>query len=178
MSNIKHWIFVVSFFALIACEKQADLGQPVKYLNNGISFSLPGNWSVTEDSTAGGFRYLFVETPGDAIIFIYIYPKENSPPLREFALWAIESSVQELPLGSRTEGNLQEVNKIIGGRTYTAYKNEFVVSLLGINVPHITEFYGFQAKTGTAYISSQVATEDLSKVQEGFELVVSTFNIQ
>lgn len=42
--------FVLLFiFTLSACEQRADLSNPDYYSKNGVSFSLPGNWNVSED---------------------------------------------------------------------------------------------------------------------------------
>jgi hypothetical protein len=178
MKFLKYIIFITAFSTLGACEKQADLNNIEQYTKDGVSFSIPGNWSVTEDIEEDGFRYVFVETSGDAIVTVNTYLKEKSFPLREYVEWTIESSTNEMPVGSRNEGTISEIQTLIDEQTFQGYKNQFVVSLAGIEVPHIAEFYAKGSNSKIAYISSQVANEDLSKVQKGFELILSTFSIQ
>jgi len=161
-----------------ACEMNADLSQPEAYSRNGISFSLPGNWSVTEDAEENGFRYLFVETPGDAIIFISTYRKEDAGSLREHVEWTIQNTIDEMPFGSRTEGTITRTQRVIDQRKFDGYKNEFIASVVGFEVPHVTEFYRFDSETRSAYFLTQVAVEDMDKVSGGFDLVLSTFKLQ
>jgi len=170
----------LSLFCILTfgCERQADLTNVKKYAKDGVSFSIPGNWKVTEDINNHGFRYLFVETSGNAIITVNIYPKEHSISFQKYVEKIIEGSIKEFPLGTRTKGTVSELASSFEGRTLHGYKNEFVVSLAGVNVPHEQVFYSFNSDLQIAYVSSQVATEDLSKVKNGFELVLSTFGIQ
>lgn len=179
-SGWKTKLFLLSFlaFCLSACEMHADLSQPEAYSRDGISFSLPGNWSVTEDAEENGFRYLFVETPGDAIIFISTYRKEDASSLREHVEWAIQNTIDEMPFGSRTAGSITRTQRVIDQRKFDGYKNEFIVSAVGFEVPHVAEFFRFDSATRSAYFLTQVAVEDLDKVSGGFDLVLSTFTLQ
>lgn len=179
-AGCKPQFYLLALLAIImtACEKQADLSQPVEYARDGIRFSLPGNWSVTEDVEQEGFRYLFVETPGDAIIFISSYRKEDAGSLREHVEWTIQSTIDEMPLGSRTQGSISPARRLVGQRKFDGYKNEFIASAVGFEVPHVTEFYRFDSATRSAYFVAQVAVEDLDKVSGGFDLVLSTFQLQ
>lgn len=178
MRNLVTSVALVVFLLLSACEQQAELGQPSEYDKNGVKFSLPGNWEVTEDSEEEASRYIFVETPGDAIILIELYAREDSPTLKQYTQWIIQHSVEAFPLGGRTEGTFEEVRRTAGERTLTAYRNEFVASVIGIEVPHVAEFYRLEADARIAYLSWQVATEDLPRVQEGFDLVIASFEFQ
>ena len=170
----------VSLFCIlmVGCERQADLTNVQKYAKDGVSFSIPGNWKVTEDKSDNGFRYLIVETSGNALLAVNIYPKEHSIALRKHVEDMIEFSIKEMPFGTRTKGTVSEVKSSFEGRTLHGYKNEFVISLTGVNVPHEGVFYSFNSDLQIAYVSSQVATEDFSKVKNGFELVLSTFELR
>ena len=178
MNNLKPSIIVILLLAMIACEQQADLSKSSEYSKNGISFSLPGNWQVTEDVAEDDFRYLFIETPGDAVMFVTTYLKEDALSLFEYSEWFIETSVNDFPIGSRNKGTVLKTRKIIDDQIYDGYKNEFVVSVAGIEVPHAAEFFRFETNAKTAFVSSQVAIEDSSMVEPGFEHVLATFKLQ
>ena len=177
MRNPKLFLFLALFLVLSACERPADLENTDEYSRDGISFSLPGNWEVTEDVEDAGFRYLFVETPGGAIIVISAFPTEFSSSLLEHVEWTIQHAIDEMPIGKRSEGSVMEIQNTISDQAYSGYKNEFAISLAGFNVPHIAEFYRFTTNTKHAFIQFQVSIEDLSKVRGGFDLVLSTFKL-
>ena len=76
------------------------------------------------------------------------------------------------------KGEIVDSQIPIGNNVLKGYKYEFNLSVLGIDVPHVTEYYMFQSKTESAYISNQVAVEDLSKVTDGFIQILHNFDIQ
>ena len=96
MKIIKLCLLVIFSLSLYACnlstdEESADLQKTTKYQKNDISFSMPSNWKVTEDNGENSARYLFVESPGSAIMIINTYEKETAPSLQEY----IESLTSE-----------------------------------------------------------------------------------
>lgn len=173
-------LFSILTTFIIGCgERNANVINSENYHKSGISFSYPGNWEVTEDLEENGYRYIFIESPGDAIAKIEIYDKGNFK-LSEFVELDIESLKSEMPkffkLSDR--GEIKELQKVIGEKLLKGYRYEFNLSILGVDVPHVTEYYMFQSKTESAYISNQVAVEDLSKVQNGFNIILDDFKIQ
>ena len=183
MKIIKLCLLVIFSLSLYACnlstdEKSADLQKTTKYQKNDISFSMPSNWKVTEDNGENSARYLFVESPGSAIMIINTYEKETAPSLQEY----IESLTSERSnekffwgLGSLSNGSTSKIKRTINNHEVNAFKNEYAVNIAGINVLHISEFYSFYSKTHIAFVSSQTATEDLPLVADGFNLILSTF---
>lgn len=69
-----------------------------------------------------------------------------------------------------------EIKKLINGNEVTVLKNEFSATIFGLSVPHVSEFYSFESDSYLAYVSSQVATEDLPLVSNDFDLLLSTFS--
>ena len=68
-------------------EPSAQVSQPKLYSKDGVEFRYPGNWKVTEDASHPDFRYIIVESPGDAIFGIHIYPHVLAMGLKEYAQW-------------------------------------------------------------------------------------------
>ncbi len=178
MKTTGFFAFIIVLLALVTCERQADLNNPATYSSNGLDFSMPSNWKVTEDVEDSGFRYLFVETPGDAIVIVSIYSKQDSPALLEYVNWAIESSTREMPFGSRTEGSIAEIQKTIGQRRFSGYQNEFMVSVAVVDVPHITDYYLIETDSASVFLTTQVSVEDQAKVERGFDLILSTLTLR
>jgi hypothetical protein len=179
MNLLKGSLIAVCVIALLGCERQANLKQRNTYEKDGLSFLMPANWRVTDDQDDHGFRYLSVETPGNAIIVMNVYPLDQSEPFKQYVETLIESSRKELmSLASIKKERLFEIETKLEDRTLAGFKSEFVASLVGIDVPHQMVFYSFRSDARIAYVSCQVAVEDLSKVEKGFELVLSTFRLQ
>jgi len=179
--NKLSFTLLASACLLSACwEKNADTENSIRYDEGGISFDYPGNWEITENVTNEDYQYLFIEAPGDAILKIEIYPEELSGDLSWFVELEIEAFREAVPkiakLGQHKEE--VEIKKTINGRELDGYRYEFDISVLGMDVPHVQEFFTFGSQSHSAYVVTQVASEDLDKVENGFEQVLATFNIE
>ena len=168
-------VWTVLLLGLVGCEKTADISSPVKYEKDNISFSYPKNWKVTEDVVQQEVRYLFVESPGDAMFVAQIYAKPDAVSLSEFVEWFSSHSKEEIPIGNISESSFSDIEE-------TAFspgiKESFSVSVLGGKVPHIREYYIRESSKKVAFLIAQAATEDLGKVEPGFNLILSSFIIE
>jgi len=152
----------------------------LEYEKDGLSFSYPANWEVTEDTENEDIRFVFVESPGSAIIKIEVYPKEQSFKLKEFVELDVEALIKEIPsiLALDGDNKIEKIKTSINGVELNGYKYEFNISVVNIDVPHISEFYSFPSLKKVAYLTNQVATEDLEKVNGGFKQVLATFKLK
>lgn len=178
LKNISISICLVVF--LVACdEKYADIENSSKYDHKGISFLYPGNWKVTEDEEVDGFRYLFIETPGAAIAKIEIYPIKSFD-LMEFAEIDIKDLKENIPniFKIHDKSKIIEFQNESKGIILNGLRYEFNLSILGLDIPHSTEYYMFHSENESAYFSNQVALEDHKKVKDGFTQVLHSFKIE
>ncbi|WP_444995846.1 hypothetical protein [Aliikangiella sp. IMCC44359] len=177
--SINAFAFLLLFFLVAACsEKKADLEKQKTYEKQGLSFTYPANWKVTEDSVNEGVRFIFIESPGAAITKIEVYPKEESFDLKEFVKLDIDAIKQGMPgIFDLDDNTMEQIETFINGISFGGYKYEYNVSVVNIDIPHISEFYLYSSELKNAYITNQVAVEDFEKVKEGFRLVLSTFNL-
>jgi hypothetical protein len=175
--NIKLIVLLIISLAIVACERGADLDNIKIYENSGVSFKYPGNWNVTEDSIVDEVRFIFVESPGAGIMKVEIYNYEDSFELREFVVLDIDAVLSEMPsvLKVAKPDLIVNLEKEISGKAYKGLMYEIDMSILGIELPHITEVFEFVSDSKTAYLSGQVATEDSHLVGGGFDLIVSSF---
>jgi hypothetical protein len=171
-------LLTITIVTLAGCERAADISSPEIYERQQIRFSYPGNWDVTEDATEDIVRYLFVETPGDAIFIAQIYKKEDAVTLNEYAKWFSEQSKQETPFGDIGGNSFSQTNKKMLSGTHAGIKETFAIKLFGETVPHVREYYSVETDTKVAFLISQTATEDLAKVEPGFDLIYSTFDME
>ncbi|WP_394225186.1 hypothetical protein [Pseudoalteromonas spongiae] len=173
-------ILVLLFFISACSEKPADMNNQLKYEKDGLSFSYPANWEVTEDFVNEDVRFVFVESPGDAIIKIEVYPTEQSFELKEFVELDVEALMKEIPsiLELDSDNEIKEIKTSINGTEFHGLKYEFNISVVNIDVPHVSESYSFPSHEKVAYLTNQVAKEDLGKVNGGFKQVLATFKIE
>ena len=173
-------VLVLMFFISSCSEKEADVEHLLEYEKDGLSFSYPANWEVTEDTESDYFRFVFVESPGNAIVKIEVYPVEDSFDLREFVDLDIEALINEIPSMIAVDGSnkVEEINTVINGAGFNGYRFDFNISIVNIDVPHVSEFYAFPSLKKVAYVTNQVAIEDLDKVEGGFKQVLATFKLK
>ena len=71
---------------LVGCgERSVKIDNPRAYNNAGLEFEYPRNWKVTEDVQQEELRYLFVESPGDALLIIQIFSADDALDIQDFA---------------------------------------------------------------------------------------------
>src|SRR4029450_6866975 len=177
---------LASLFSL-ACEGPADVHQPQSYSRDGISFDYPRNWSVTEDVVQPGdsqFRYLFVESPGSAIVIVQRHKPASDQSVEEFAADFQRNAAKETKdlarIGSLTlfnagGGSTGSVHSVVAGTLREGVEQHFSVSAAGEQVPHM--FRAFKVDTGTAttFLLVQSSTEDWNLVAPGFDLIFTSF---
>jgi hypothetical protein len=175
--NIKSVILLVMTFAISACEQGADLENTKFYSKSELSFNYPGNWSVSEDSVVDDVRFIFIESPGAGMMKIEIYNEKDAFELRGFAELDIDALIGEMysVIKITRPKSLTDFEKKVDGKIFKGLMYEMNMTILGLDVPHVTEVFMFMSDNKSAYLSSQVAIEDRDLVSGGFELIYSSF---
>ncbi|MCP3872730.1 MAG: hypothetical protein GY699_06185, partial [Desulfobacteraceae bacterium] len=143
-------ICALLLFGLLACEKSADISSPIKYEKESVSFSYPQNWKVTEDVRQQDLRYIFVESPGDAIFIVQIYSKHDAVSFKEFVEWFSSQSKEETPIGKMEENTFSTVEKTTPGKGMKGIKENFSMTLFGQKIPHMREYYTMDSNNEVA----------------------------
>lgn len=175
---MKSFIFSLSavlLFVLAGCEEEARISVPARYEKGDVRFSHPQNWRVTKDVEQKNVRYLFVESPGDAIFIAQIYPKKNAVSLDEFIERFSAAAREKTPIGNLSKSSFSPVVEPTSSPGKKGVKESFSIELLGQSVPHVREYYGIDAGDKVAYLIFQTASEESSKVEPGFHLILSSF---
>jgi hypothetical protein len=170
-------LFCLFLFSLIIIqyyrgnsERPADTTSPAIYENAHVRFSYPGNWNVTEDVGEGTIHYIMIDSPGYAFFIIQIYAQEDAIPLQQFAEQFSEVVKQEDASSTRSNSSFSDFEE---GKLYGIQEN-FLSKALGSELPHIRRYYSVTGNNKTAYLISQVAREDLTKVDAGFSLILKS----
>jgi len=172
---------ILSLFCIIifiaSCERMADTSNPIIYEKNGISFSHPRNWKVTEDEDLIYFRYIIVESPGSALFIAQIYSQQDALSLNEYAEWFSDQAKDATPIAKRTEGKFSKIGINVNDLLLKGIREEFSIKILSLNVPHIADYYRLQKENKVAFLISQSSIEDINKVAVGFTLLIKSFKI-
>jgi hypothetical protein len=127
---------------------------------------------VTADSQREGVRYLFLETPGNATVAIQIYLATEALEIEEFGRGFSSMVRKEMPkyvaAGNSTFGAPEDVSG------YKSIIEQFSISALGQEVPHIRSYKQKQFGNNVVYVICQVSSEDEDFVDVGFDQIISS----
>ncbi len=171
-------IWTIFLLGLLGCEKAADISSPVRYEKENISFLYPHNWKVTEDVKRQDIHYIFVESPGDAISIVQIYSKSVFVSLSEFVEWFSSQSREETSAGNVGKSSFSTIERPTFSTGLKGTKENFTINILGEQLPHIREYYAMDSNNKVAFLVAQTATEDLSKVEPGFNLILRSIVVE
>ncbi|MBU44597.1 MAG: hypothetical protein CMN76_15355 [Spirochaetaceae bacterium] len=159
---------------IAACEPAADVSNPKPYSRDGLSLLIPDNWKVTEDASENGYRYLFIESPGNALTILQFMPGGDSWPLAEFAAHFSAGAKDQTPVGEIVDGDFLEIEHDTGEQTLKGIRERFSIVLLGEEVPHVRDFFFVRSQGAEIFVINQIAVEDLEKVKPGFDLILGS----
>ncbi len=162
-------LIIVQYYRLDN-EETANITFPATYKKEGLSFSYPGNWKIFDDKGSEDIRYIFIESPGNAIFSIQTCLNQEAIPLQQFAEQFSEIVKQEDTSSMMSNSSFSDFEE---GELYGIQEN-FLSKALGSQSPHIRRYYSVTNNNKTAYLISQVAREDLTKVDAGFNLILSS----
>ncbi|WP_120497448.1 hypothetical protein [Kiloniella sp. EL199] len=165
-------------FVLFACEEQADLSNSQAYAKDGVSFTMPGNWKVTDDTAEEGFRYISIESSGDAVVGVSVFYNSVRIELEDYVDLIIENFNAELPVGSRNRGEVFEFTPDNRENIIKAIRNQFAITLASVEVPHTSDFYEMMANSDSVVIFTQVSDEDKDLVQQGFDQLINSLEVE
>jgi hypothetical protein len=181
---------LLALLLLAGCESVPEVGSPRSYSRDGISFSYPANWSVTEDVVQPGeprYRYLFVESPGSALVVVQVYEPGLDLSVQDFAAEFSRRTAEETedlarlgplePIRARTGGAVP-VRAVVAGASRVGVEQWLSVSAAGQDVPHKLRAFRVETPSATVFLVVQASLEDWSLVAPGFDLVLESFEVE
>lgn len=172
---MKKTIFLLLLFILPGCEEKPDIENPIRYEKDGISFSYPGNWKVTEDEANYDIRYLFVESTGNALLTLQIIPTDMDFSLSEHAVNFSQSAADNIQTERIDEGQFTEIQSTENHSSWDGIKEEFSIYLPGQKVPHIRKYYHQVLDKSHVVMIYQASEEDFQTVEPGFDFILQSF---
>jgi len=174
MSPAIRFLLIAASLLWGACEQQADVASPKTYRENGIEFAHPGNWKVTEDVREGEMRYLFVESPGNAILIIQLFPASQADTISAFAKNFSEGSKNAV---SWATASAPSFSAVTGEGKDEVLTENMSMSAAGQSVPHLRVYRRRVEGERVVFLIAQVATEDAGKATKGFDQIVESLKV-
>ncbi|MBL9177025.1 MAG: hypothetical protein JNM65_03115 [Verrucomicrobiaceae bacterium] len=168
-------LFCVPLLFASCGEPQADVASHRVYEKGRLTFQYPGNWKIGEDQNLEGILHLTVETSGDAIVIVQLYPSKLGQPLEEFAREFAKVAGEELPIGKVTGSKFTPLEKSGG---FDVLQEDFTLQLLGEKIPHVRRYFSRGFTGGCCFLICQVAVEDFGKVEAGFKQVAASLKVK
>ena len=146
------------------------------YDKNGIAFSYPANWSISdEEDYGGGSYYMCVEKNGgnsSGLAMISHFDIENS----SLEVW-FETFIESLEENAQFENIV--VEEAVDGTygNYPAQVVTYTASAMGI-LPHNGTIWLLETGAKSVAVVFQQADKDVSSNRKGFDLIKSTFTVK
>jgi len=170
------FLFVCTILFLAGCgEPKADLANPKSFRKELVSFRMPGNWHVEDEMHESGVHHFSIETDGDAIVIVQVYPEEMANELKAFARAFSEETAKAMPMGRMSGHVLSDLPDLEG---WKGMKETLNMRLATVDIPHTRFYYTRRFGKQHGFVICQVSTEDLDKVKSGFDLVRSSLTIE
>jgi hypothetical protein len=170
-----------AFFAFVCLllagcgEPKADLANPKKLSKEPVSLRLPGNWHVEDEMHENGIHHFSIETPGDAIVIVQVYPEAMANELKAFARAFSEETAKAMPMGRMSGHVFSDLPDLEG---WKGMKETLNMRLATLDIPHTRFYYTCRFGEQHCFVICQVSTEDLDKVKSGFDLVRGSLTIE
>jgi hypothetical protein len=145
---------------------------PQTYRDESMSFDIPARWKVTMHSSPGGCGMAFVEAPGEAILSIQGVPTKDDKGLETFAKNFSKEAGGHIPFGKMSSLGFQKFSDPHFG---SGLKESVSIALFDVTVPHTRYYRRSSGGSCVFYLVTQVADEDASSVQAGFDEILRTF---
>ena len=163
-------LLVVSSCAMLPeMEQEAQVDMPKSFSSDGLEFQYPGNWTVQDL----GNHFATVESPGNAIVSIF-GNMESNQSLSSFAEEYQEDMKGGMPGFISVEEKANEDGNTEKTGEHASLSRDFTISVMGNPLLHKRMFHRVQKEDEVLFVVTQVATEDLSKVKPGFDLILKT----
>lgn len=150
-----------------------------KYEKDGISFTLPKDWNVSEDQLIEGTtRNINVEGPNNEVLIITTLPANSDADLKYFVDNFKDNFSKSVDVGKVSEIKTEEIARSINGAQNKGSRNKYSLSEMGQSVPHTTDFFIVKGKKNKAVLTIQSPDEDLANADNSFGLIADSLKFE
>ena len=180
MSSRIYSLALALFFSVALASAHA--APPVTYSKDGVSFEHPAGWKVTEDVVSKDetrMRSIDLEGPNEAVVTFLFSPFFADQDIGQFAAntarhradAARSNTAQQARMGPVTA---KPIARQVAGKENQGVSQRFVVTMLGLHLPHEARFFKATLGDTTVIVMTQVADEDAQAAEPGFVMALGT----
>lgn len=154
------------------------------YDEEGLLFDYPSDWKVLEDSAQDSVRYVFIESPDEALSIIQIYKIDEAPTLEEFAFSysaqtqvtpvVVESESVDVQPTAAPQSEFMTITRDLSGISYDWVVETFPGNVAGVDTNDYREYFRKDSERFAAFLINQVDNAALSKHEGSFEMIFRT----
>ena len=181
-------VLILLSFVAISCQFAEQIIDPVKkerkeittkeYSKDGVKFTYPDNWKITEDNIIEGkSRFINLEDADNSIMAITLPEAGYTFELKEYSDNYVESMKTEIPIGTLTDSSTEDTQRKINGQQNQGIRKKFSITLLGEKVPHIVDFFSVPSREGDAIVLIQVPEEDWKAADKEFQIIFDSLKL-
>ncbi len=131
------------------CRRSAANSQPKGFESPALHFSYPGNWKIANKTAAAESEQITLEGPDNLLIIITAFRHKTGVPLKEFAETVSDErtkNVEEtftvggVQLTKQKRNDFEPLTIDTARRKFKGLQEKFTLTLLGIDVPHISAY--------------------------------------
>ena len=188
-------IRLITFLALMlvfsqaACAVVEKIANPKKkehraivtsqYEKDGLSFSYPNNWQVTEDAPIeNGIRHVNVEDSDNSLFILNIMSSEFEVDLDEYAENFVKYLTANLPVGKVIKVESGTTSRVVSNTNYDGVQRRYSVSALGEIVPHTADFFLVKGEKTNAVVIVTSPDEDLNAAEKEFQAISDSLRLE
>jgi hypothetical protein len=189
--RVLFFIVVIVLIALVAagCNAVEKIIDPVKkerkqivkkeYRKDGLSFSYPDNWRITEDTIIDqGIRHVNIEDSDNSLFIVQIMSFEMTVDLEEYADTFVKDIAAKIPVGNISGVTSEVTNRSISGRNYDGVRRRYSMSLLGETVSHTVDFFLIESENSRTLLTIQAPDEDRKAAEPEFKVISDSLKFE
>ena len=174
---------VIATAVLLACETTPDIAHPQPYANDGISFDLPRNWSVSADAMEQGkpaYRYAIVESPGSALVIVTVHESPVAMTPEDFVARFHQPMLEKVEPGVLVSGRTRArtVRAVVAGEPSEGIEQFFSLETAGRAVSQRLRVFEVKTGSATVFVLVQAAARDWNLFTPAFDLVLKSFAVE
>jgi hypothetical protein len=149
------------------------------YDKDGLKFSYPDNWRVTEDTIVeNNIRQVYAEDSDSTYLALHIMSSDYEVDMEEHANTLINDVRTKLSIGKVVEVTSGTSSRQFSGRTYDSVRRVYGVSLLGEIVSHTLDLFLVKTDKTKTLVNIQAPTKDLPAAEKEIQIIADSLRIE
>jgi hypothetical protein len=165
--------FSILLLSTSVCHSKEE-GTASEYQKDGLSFTQPARWKVTEDETAESSRYITIESPGNNIVTIEVFELDGEFDLDAYVIDYSEVFSELIRLGNVRNLKHGEM-ETTGG--FKRVISTFDVKLLFVTVPHTRIILSKEMAGKNLNIIGNGPSDELTQLQSALDTLSRSIKI-